>query len=76
MQQQHPGPQRWKLDHDIAGKDMHLRPRNDHIWHRLEPECVCGPFPRPLNDDDGVLLLWVYEHHPLDGREQVHARLG
>lgn len=64
-----PGPRTWRCDVSIGGTDVHLRPRNDHIWHSLDDDCPCGP-EAILGVDlaTAVPSVWIYIHHALDNR--------
>jgi hypothetical protein len=54
----------WKTDRGIADpSEVHVRPRDDLMWHPLDMHCVCGP--RVEHRPPG----WVVIHHSLDGRE-------
>lgn len=62
-----PGDGGFKCEHNLAGTEVHIRPRGDHIWHTLDDECPCGPTGHfaPI----GAPAAWIYIHHALDGRK-------
>ncbi|MGW4493755.1 hypothetical protein [Streptomyces sp. NPDC004376] len=52
---------------------LHVTPVDDLIHHDTttsQPDCVCGPEVRPVNQDNGT-IDWLLVHHSLDGREQA-----
>lgn len=59
----------WKLCVSFDGTELHLRPRDDLMYHPLDSACFCGPQTQPVERIDGVELTAVI-HHSLDGREQ------
>jgi hypothetical protein len=59
----------WKLDPDLDGIDLHVRPRDDVIWHPLDPDCVCGPRATEARHTTTGRETTMYVHHSLDGRE-------
>jgi hypothetical protein len=63
----------WKSCWSIDGREVHVRPRNDHIWHPLTDDCVCGPSTEPIypDDDSAEILAWLVTHQALDGREAL-----
>ncbi len=66
-----PGPRDWRCDlalHDPC--EVHIRPRNDLIWHELTDDCVCGPEALQPSDDECGPVRWLYLHNALDGRER------
>lgn len=63
----------WKLDYAPDGRTVHIRPRNDRVWHDLDDDCVCGPQQIAPTDDNG-LPAWIAVHQPLDGRRRVELR--
>jgi hypothetical protein len=63
-----PGPRDWKIDYTFDDTEVHVRPRNDHVFHTLSDDCVCGPETMPKLPGD---LRWLIVHHPLDGRQAV-----
>jgi hypothetical protein len=69
----------WKIDLDFDGAAMHVRPRNDHVWHPLSDACHCIPTTdvAELTDCEGrPLHLPVYFHVALDGRTVPAPRPG
>jgi hypothetical protein len=69
MLNQQRGP--WKVDTSLAGDEIHVRPRNDLMWHPLDPRCACGPQEQtvPLSGGSEPAEAAVYLHAALDGRE-------
>lgn len=61
-----PGPRDWKCDYSIDATAVHIRPRNDLMWHDLDDDCPCGPQSQYL--DVGTDCRWLILHHALDGR--------
>lgn len=69
----------WKIDLDYLGEALHVRPRNDMVWHPLDPGCHCIPTSdvAELRDCDGdPVHLPVYFHVALDAREVPPPRPG
>lgn len=62
-----PGPRDWKCEYSLDRRGVHIRPRNDLIWHDLDEDCPCGPV-QSLIPIDGTDVDWVVVHHPLDRR--------
>lgn len=60
------GPRDFKCDYSLDGTAVHIRPRNDHIWHELDDDCPCGPTSQAPGLDGPV--RWIVIHHALDGR--------
>ncbi len=69
-----PGPRDWKCDYDLTGTAVHIRPRNDHIWHPADDDCPCGPTSEYLDLDPDIATRWVVVHHALDGRSKRDGR--
>lgn len=65
-----PGPRDWKCDYDLGRTAVHIRPRNDLMWHTLDDECPCGPTSTYLDLDTDITTRWLTVHHALDGREK------
>lgn len=61
------GPRDWKCDYNLDTTAVHIRPRNDHIWHTLDDECPCGPQPQYIDTD--TACRWLVIHHALDQRQ-------
>jgi hypothetical protein len=51
------------------GSELHVRPRDDVMFHPLARDCFCGPDTAPVERFDGIELVAVI-HHSLDGRER------
>ncbi len=64
-----PGRRDWKCDYGTDGASIHIRPRNDLIWHPATEDCPCGPTPTHLHIDSPV--QWLVAHHALDNRESA-----
>lgn len=56
----------------------HVIPRNDLVQHTVDEDCVCGPTPELVPDDEPPWNKfatepegdrWLIVHHALDGRE-------
>lgn len=62
-----PGHRGWRCDYNPAYTEVHLRPRNDLIWHPLDDDCACGPTTSYVVLD-GPGPRWFVVHHALDGR--------
>jgi hypothetical protein len=67
-----PGPRDWKCEYNLAGTEVHVRPRNDLIWHPATTECPCGPSQHYVDMDGDV--RWIVIHHALDGRPHEEGR--
>jgi hypothetical protein len=66
-----PGPRDFKCDYSPDGTAVHIRPRNDLIWHTADDDCPCGPDSTNIDlSDDGpyAYARWIVVHHALDGR--------
>lgn len=63
-----PGPRDWKCEYNATGTEIHVRPRNDLMWHHDTSDCPCGPAVTHLDDlpDSDARRLAI--HHALDGR--------
>lgn len=58
----------WKIDTDLEGEYIHIRPRADIWWHPLDTGCWCDPVEKAAETSDGGIVL-TYLHNAADGRE-------
>lgn len=68
-----PGPRDWKCDYNPTATEVHIRPRNDHIWHSADDDCPCGPTSNYLDIDSPC--RWLIVHHALDRRPGSQTKL-
>lgn len=68
-----PGPRDWKCDYSLDQTEVHVRPRNDHIWHQADEDCPCGPTYTYVDLDTPI--RWIAIHHALDGRRGNETKL-
>jgi hypothetical protein len=69
----------WKVDLGFHGEALHVRPRNDAVWHPLADTCHCLPTSdvAELRDSDGdPVHLPVYFHVALDARDVRPPEIG
>ncbi len=69
----------WKVDLDFDGEALHVRPRDDRVWHPLDAGCHCLPPGEvaELRDSDGdPVHLPVFLHVALDAREVRPPEIG
>lgn len=69
----------WKIDLDFPGEVLHVRPRDDAVWHALAEDCHCLPSGDvcELRDEDGdPVHLQVFFHVALDGRAVPPPEVG
>lgn len=61
----------WEAKAEYEGSNTtHILPVADIIEHALSADCICGPKPEYVKDEDTGDFGWMYTHFSLDGRDK------